>query len=222
MIMRFLKLLFCFPMMLMLGIPAPGGPDDDNSNDGREDGAKSAGNGDDNRNNEEESGDDVDEETVSMTKSELKKLIDETFSKGSRKGKREARREQKAAEDKGDDGTSTIEDETSKKVSALIQKANERMLSGTVKSIASDIGITAKGAKAALKLADFSDCIKGDDVDEKSVGDVLEDFLKEYPEFAVKKEENPDTKSWGIRHGKTKPISGIEEAFYARNPDLKE
>lgn len=218
MMMKFLKLLFCFPMMLMLGVPVAGESSGDDG-DGKADGAEGAGSGDDDR-SDEESGDDDGEETVSMTKAELKQLIDETFSKGSRKGRRELRKEQagkgKAENDKGESG----DDEAEKKAAALIQKANDRMLSGTVKSIAADVGITGKGAKAALRLADFSDCIKDDDVDEESVKDVLEDFLKEYPEFSTKNDDD-EQKSWGMRHGGGQKMSGVEAAFYARNPDLK-
>lgn len=157
-----------------------------------------------------------DSEPVQLTQKQLDDIVKRAYARGTRKGKRDASKPKAdvalAEESEADD--------TEKKAADLLQKAAERLLSGTVKGMAADIGLTVKGAKAALKLADFSGCTKDDDVDEESVKDVLEDFLKEYPEFQAK-ESNELPKSWGMRQGTGQKMSGVEAAFYARNPELK-
>lgn len=57
-------------------------------------------------------------------------------------------------------------------------------------------------------------------MEEESVKDILEEFLKEYPEFQTKP-NNDQQKSWGLRQGTGQKMSGVEAAFFARNPDLK-
>lgn len=80
-----------------------------------------------------------------------------------------------------------------------LRLANERLLSGTVRGMAAELGLTERGAKAAAKLADLSGCFtQNGDLDEAAVKDALEDFLAEYPEFSRKKE--PET---GFRVGGT-------------------
>ncbi len=158
-----------------------------------------------------------DSKPIQMTQKQLDDLINKAFAKGARKGKREASSEKPPASDEAAEDTGEKD-----AAQALLQKANERLLSGTIKELAADLGITAKGAKAALKLGDFSHCFKDDDVDEESVKDILEDFLKEYPEFAAtQKTEEDGSKPWGLRHGAGQKMSGVEAAFFARNPGLK-
>ena len=158
-----------------------------------------------------------DSEPVQLTQKQVDELIDRAYARGARKGKRDASKPKAEAAQTGDSGQ---ESEEAKKAADLLQKATERLLSGTVKGMAADIGLSAKGAKAALKLADFSGCTKDDDVDEESVKDILEEFLKEYPEFQAKS-NNDQQKSWGLRQGAGQKMSGVEAAFFARNPDLK-
>ena len=119
-----------------------------------------------------------------MTQAELDSLLKKSFAKGARKAKAGA----KPTGDNTDSGSSESKD--SSDVEARLQKANEVMLAGTIKSVAADLGLTSKGAKAAVKLVDFSDCFNEQgEIDEEAVKDNLADFLKEYPEFAVKKDE---------------------------------
>lgn len=158
-----------------------------------------------------------DSEPLQLTQKQLDDIIKRAYARGARKGKRDASKpaaEAAQAEDPDQEG------ETAKKAADLLKKATERLLSGTVKGMAADIGLSAKGAKAALKLADFSGCTKDDDVDEESVKDILEEFIKEYPEFQLKS-NNDQQKSWGLRQGAGQKMSGVEAAFFARNPDLK-
>lgn len=118
---------------------------------------------------------------VTMTQAQLDSLLKKSFAKGARKAKAGAKPTGGNSEEGGQDSD----------VEARIQKANEVMLAGTIKSVAADLGLTSKGAKAAVKLGDFSDCFNEQgEIDEDAVKDNLADFLKEYPEFAVKKDGN--------------------------------
>jgi len=172
-------------------------------------------NGNPNNNEPEEN-----DKPISLTQKQIDDLINKAFARGARKGKREASKNQPAPATQNADADE--QDDTAQKAAAALQKANERLLSGTVKNLAADLGLTAKGAKAALKLADFTDCIKDDDVDEESVKDILEDFVKEYPEFkSTKDEDTTEQRAWGMRQGGRQKMSGVEAAFFDRNPDLK-
>lgn len=159
-----------------------------------------------------------DSEPLQLTQKQLDDIIKRAYARGTRKGKRDASKP--AAEVTQTEEGPDQEGETAKKAADLLQKATERLLSGTVKGMAADIGLSAKGAKAALKLADFSGCTKDDDVDEESVRDVLEDFLKEYPEFQAR-ESMDSGKPWAMRQGTGQKVSGVEAAFAALNPDIK-
>lgn len=163
---------------------------------------------------------DENDKPISLTQKQIDDLINKAFARGARKGKREASKNQSAPTAQNNDADE--QDDTAQKAATALQKANERLLSGTVKNLAADLGLTTKGAKAALKLADFADCIKNDDVDEESVKDILEDFIKEYPEFkSVKDDDTTEPKAWGMRQGGRQKMSGVEAAFFDRNPDLK-
>ena len=154
---------------------------------------------------------------VQLTQKQLDELINRTFAKGIRSGKRQARQSVEKQPE-----SSHEENDMEQKAESILKKANERLLAGTIKSLALDIGITAKGAKVAAKLADFSDCIKNDgEVDEDSIKDILEDFAKEYPELKKEKDDKPDQFAWGMRQGSQQRMSGVEAAFFKNNPDLK-
>lgn len=131
--------------------------------------------------------DDEQPESVTMTQDQLDKLLNRAFSKGARSAKKDAAKDGKP-EDGKDDGPSEAE----RKAAAALEKANKRLLEGAVKSVAADIGMTSKGAKAAVAMADFEDCFEDDgDIDDDAVKDVLEEFLKDWPEFGAKKETPP-------------------------------
>lgn len=131
--------------------------------------------------------DDEQPESVEMTQEQLEKLLNRAFAKGARAAKKEAAKDEKPEGGK-DDGPSEAE----KKAAETLAKATKRLLEGSVKSLAPDIGMTSKGAQAAVAMADFEDCFDEDgDIDDDAVKDVLEDFLKEWPEFGAEKEAPP-------------------------------
>lgn len=131
--------------------------------------------------------DDEQPESVEMTQEQLDKLLNRAFAKGARAAKKEAAKDEKPKGGK-DDGPSEAE----KKAAETLAKATKRLLEGSVKSLAPDIGMTSKGAQAAVAMADFEDCFDEDgDIDDDAVKEVLEDFLKEWPEFGAEKEAPP-------------------------------
>lgn len=69
---------------------------------------------------------------------------------------------------------------------------------------------------------------KDEDMD---IEDAIDEVLKKYPQFKESSkdkdkeddEEEPRNKSWGQRqNGRRKKMSGVESAFYDRNPGLKD
>ena len=65
---------------------------------------------------------------------------------------------------------------------------------------------------------------KNEDMD---IEDAIDEVLKKYPQFKESSKEDDDeeetkSKSWGQRqNGRRQKTSGVEAAFYARNPGLK-
>lgn len=69
---------------------------------------------------------------------------------------------------------------------------------------------------------------KDEDMD---IEDAIDEVLKKYPQFKESSkdkdegddEEEPRSKSWGQRqNGRRKKMSGVEAAFYSKNPGLKD
>lgn len=197
--LHILQIALCLPLFPLIGIPAGGdGGNEDNENEqdeNAEDGGEGGGDPDDN-----ESPEDDEQETVTMTKKELEELVNKKYRQGARNAQRKAGSREK--QHQGGEGQETA---------ALLQKANDRLLAGTVKSLAGELGITAKGANAALKLMDFAECFDKDgDLNEDAVKDLLEDFKDDYPEFKPSKEDDSGTGGTvGAKRKKTNPVSGI-------------
>lgn len=154
-----------------------GKPGDDNKGDDNDEPGDGDGDG---------GQDDEQPESFTVTQEQLDKMIDRAFAKGARAAKKEA-----AKEDKPEDGKDGGPSEAEKKAAETLAKATKRLLEGSVKSLAPDIGMTSKGAQAAVAMADFEDCFDEDgEIDDESVKEVLEAFLKAWPEFAAEKEDD--------------------------------
>lgn len=195
---------FLFPFTALFGgipVGASGAADEDDEKEERDGTAGEGDGGPDEEQPEDNEGD----KPVNMTQKQLDELIKKTLRRGERKGR--------AATGKKEDDKDEAD-----KADERLKQANERFLRGTVKDLAFDLGITKKGASAALKLADFTDCFKDGEIDEEAVKDALEDFANEYPEF--KKTDEPE-KSWGMKQGKNNTSTGVEQAFKKLNPNLK-
>lgn len=125
---------------------------------------------------------DGENKTVTMTQAQIDDLINKAFAKGARKAK--------GSHKDQIDKSGTV-DNQSEEADKKLQRANEIMLEGTIKSVAPEANISARGAKVAAKMYDFTDCFDKDgNLDESAVKENIEDFLKEYPEFAVKAKED--------------------------------
>lgn len=216
-----LWMILLFPVLPIVGIPGAGGKADGEKDEEDTDGTH-AGEGDDDPDEDDESSESGDEE-VTMKQSELDELLDKQFRKGARKAQYKQRKATKEKPgEKDDNDTSKTEEKAEEKLKA----ANARLLRGVVRELAADLQISAKGAKAALKLAGFEECFDSSgELDEDAVKDALEDFVKEYPEFSSARQDGEEEppKAWGLRQkGKgTAKRDGVEEAFAALNPDIK-
>ncbi len=209
-----LWVILLFPVLPIVGIPGTGGKADGEKDDEDTDGTH-AGEGDDDPGEDESS--ESDDEEVTMKQSELDELLDKQFRKGARNAQYKQR---KADKEKSDEEEK--DNDTAKRMEEKIKSANERLLRGVVREMSTELRISARGAKAALKLADFESCFDSDgELDEDAVKDVLEDFAKEYPEFSTDSSEKEDPKAWGMRQKDTSRRDGVEEAFSALNPDIK-
>lgn len=148
-----------------------------------------------------------------MKQSELDELLDKQFRKGARNAQYKQRKADQRKPGKKDDDDASKR----KKGRGKLKAANDRLLRGVVRELAADLQISAKGAKAALKLAGFEECFDSSgELDEDAVKDALEDFLKEYPEFSIRQEEEDvPPKAWGLRQkGKSSAKrDGVEEAL---------
>ncbi len=217
-----LWVILLFPVLPIVGIPGAGGKADGEKDEEDTDGTH-AGEGDDDPDEDDESSESGGEE-VTMKQSELDELLDKQFRKGARNAQYKQR---KAAKEKPGEKGDENADGTEEKAEERLKAANERLLRGVVREFSAELSINARGAKAALKLADFESCFDSSgELDEDAVKDVLEDFVKEYPEFSSAHQDDEDEeppKAWGLRQkGKgTAKRDGVEEAFAALNPDIK-
>lgn len=215
-----LWMILLFPVLPIVGIPGAGGGSDGEAGDEGANGTHAGEGGDD---PDEDELSESDDEDVTMKQSELDELLDKQFRKGARNAQYKQRKATKEKPGEKDDADAPKMEESAEK---KLKAANDRLLHGVVRELAADLQISAKGAKAALKLAGFEECFDSSgELDEGAVRDVLEDFLKEYPEFSVhqSEEEEEPPKAWGLRQkGKsTVKRDGVEAAFAELNPDIK-
>lgn len=158
-----LKVILLLPVLPLIGIPEA---------DGGTDGEQDPPPGDEGT----EGGEDEEDEPLTVTRDELDALV----KKEARKIAREAAKKKPGAKE----ADPPAEDDAAAKAEKKLAAANEKLLKGTVKSLAPDMEMTAKGAEAALRLADFSGCFDADgELDEDAVMDALEEFKEKWPEF---------------------------------------
>ncbi|WP_343274615.1 hypothetical protein [Ligaoa zhengdingensis] len=199
----FLKIVALAPVLPIIGIPGS----DDEEKPGKQDAEDKSSENMEKTGEEEQKGQETGgDKPVNLTQKELDALIDRAFKKGARKAtagtglKKPTEGQQESLE---------------ADVEERMKAANDRLLEGTVRGLAADLGMTAKGAKAAAKLADFSGCFnQAGDLDDEAVKDALEDFLKEYPEFKQQKQEEKGGFKVGADDPGSRPSSNqISEIF---------
>ena len=110
---------------------------------------------------------------VQLSQRQLDELIGRAYARGARKGKREA--------------ADSAQDYLERKAPETLRVAGERLLFAMVREAAVTLGLSAKGAQTALRLMDFSGCVKDGEVNETAVKGLVIRFLQDYPEFSIKR-----------------------------------
>ncbi len=186
------------------------------------DGADGADGGDD---QDEDSDDDQDEDSDEDGKEEKRfsqKDVDAAVEKRLARERRKWNRQQqkqKDGEDTGKDGKEETEESKARK------KAEERAEKAETKNACYEAGVAKDYAEDVVALA-RSYMASDEDLD---LEEAIEKVLKKYPHFKGETKDHDDegekgSKSWGQRQTskKARKLSGVEEAFYGMNPDLKE
>lgn len=153
------------------------------------------------------------EEEKKFSQKEVDEAIKKRIARERRKWQREQQKKTGSEEESGDDGQK--EDKEKKEA---ISKASQLEIkvacyeADVAKDAVDDVAALARSYMAADEELDLEEAI--------------EKVVKKYPQF--KKTQNPydeeeePRKAWGERQkGKSKKISGVEEAFRRKNPELK-
>lgn len=143
------------------------------------------------------------EETKLLTQKQIDDMINKAFARGARHATAGAKgTKAKEGEDQGgpsEEGSLKQKDDIAEKaLEERERKAEQKLLAGTVRGLANDVKLTAKGANFAIATCNFSTCFdKEGTLDDSKVKEVLEQFVKDNPEFEVKANEG----STGFRLG---------------------
>lgn len=193
------------------------GGDDDLGGEGEEDDDDDPGDDDD---------DSDDDEPEENEKKFSQKDVDDAVKKRLAREKRKWQREQQKKEGKKPNGKVKTGEDSNKDDDAETQelrdkaaKADEMEMKWTC--LEHDVDKSCVDDVLALARVHMA---KNKDMD---IEDAIDEVLKKYPQFKESSKEEDDeeetkSKSWGQRqNGRRQKTSGVEAAFYARNPGLK-
>ena len=197
------------------------GGDDDLGNESGEDNDDDPGDGDD---------DNEEDETEENEKKFSQKDVDDAVKKRLAREKRKWQREQqkkagKKPNGKVKNGEGSVKDDDDVETQELrdkAAKADEMEMKWTC--LEHDVDKACVDDVLALARVHMA---KDEEMD---IEDAIDEVLKKYPQFKESSkdkdkeddEEEPRNKSWGQRqNGRRKKMSGVESAFYDRNPELK-
>lgn len=193
------------------------GGDDDLGDEGEEDDDDDPGDDDD---------DSDDDEPEENEKKFSQKDVDDAVKKRLAREKRKWQREQQKKEGKKPNGKVKTGEDSNKDDDAETQelrdkaaKADEMEMKWTC--LEHDVDKSCVDDVLALARVHMA---KNEDMD---IEDAIDEVLKKYPQFKESSKEEDDeeetkSKSWGQRqNGRRQKTSGVEAAFYARNPGLK-
>ena len=193
------------------------GGDDDLGDDGGEDDDDDPGDDDD---------DSDDDEPKENEKKFSQKDVDDAVKKRLAREKRKWQREQQKKDGKKPNGKVKTGEDSNKDDDAETQelrdkaaKADEMEMKWTC--LEHDVDKSCVDDVLALARVHMA---KNEDMD---IEDAIDEVLKKYPQFKESFKEEDDeeetkSKSWGQRqNGRRQKTSGVEAAFYARNPGLK-
>ena len=193
------------------------GGDDDLGGEGEEDDDDDPGDDDD---------DSDDDEPEENEKKFSQKDVDDAVKKRLAREKRKWQREQQKKDGKKPNGKVKTGEDSNKDDDAETQelrdkaaKADEMEMKWTC--LEHDVDKSCVDDVLALARVHMA---KNEDMD---IEDAIDEVLKKYPQFKESSKEDDDeeetkSKSWGQRqNGRRQKTSGVEAAFYARNPGLK-
>lgn len=193
------------------------GDDDDPGEEGRDD--------DDEPGDDDDDSDD-DDEPEENEKKFSQKDVDDAVKKRLAREKRKWQREQQKKDGKKPNGKVKTGEDSNKDDDAETQelrdkaaKADEMEMKWTC--LEHDVDKSCVDDVLALARVHMA---KNEDMD---IEDAIDEVLKKYPQFKESSKEEDDeeetkSKSWGQRqNGRRQKTSGVEAAFYARNPGLK-
>lgn len=193
------------------------GGDDDLGDEGEEDDDDDPGDDDD---------DSDDDEPEENEKKFSQKDVDDAVKKRLAREKRKWQREQQKKEGKKPNGKVKTGEDSNEDDDAETQelrdkaaKADEMEMKWTC--LEHDVDKSCVDDVLALARVHMA---KNEDMD---IEDAIDEVLKKYPQFKESSKEEDDeeetkSKSWGQRqNGRRQKTSGVEAAFYARNPGLK-
>lgn len=193
------------------------GGDDDPGNEGGDDDNDDPGDDDD---------DSDDDELEENEKKFSQKDVDDAVKKRLAREKRKWQREQQKKDGKKPNGKVKTGEDSNKDDDAETQelrdkaaKADEMEMKWTC--LEHDVDKSCVDDVLALARVHMA---KNEDMD---IEDAIDEVLKKYPQFKESSKEEDDeeetkSKSWGQRqNGRRQKTSGVEAAFYARNPGLK-
>ncbi|RGY83208.1 hypothetical protein [Dorea sp. AM58-8] len=193
------------------------GGDDDLGDEGGEDDDDDPGDDDD---------DSDDDEPEENEKKFSQKDVDDAVKKRLAREKRKWQKEQQKKDGKKPNGKVKTGEDSNKDDDADTQelrdkaaKADEMEMKWTC--LEHDVDKSCVDDVLALARVHMA---KNEDMD---IEDAIDEVLKKYPQFKESSKEEDDeeetkSKSWGQRqNGRRQKTSGVEAAFYARNPGLK-
>lgn len=193
------------------------GGDDDLGDEGGKDDDDDPGDDDD---------DSDDDEPEENEKKFSQKDVDDAVKKRLAREKRKWQREQQKKDGKKPNGKVKTGEDSNKDDDAETQelrdkaaKADEMEMKWTC--LEHDVDKSCVDDVLALARVHMA---KNEDMD---IEDAIDEVLKKYPQFKESSKEEDDeeetkSKSWGQRqNGRRQKTSGVEAAFYARNPGLK-
>lgn len=194
--------------------------------DGGDDDLGDEGGGDDDDDPGDDDDDSDDDEPEENEKKFSQKDVDDAVKKRLAREKRKWQREQQKKEGKKPNGKVKTGEDSNKDDDAETQelrdkaaKADEMEMKWTC--LEHDVDKSCVDDVLALARVHMA---KNEDMD---IEDAIDEVLKKYPQFKESSKEEDDeeetkSKSWGQRqNGRRQKTSGVEAAFYARNPGLK-
>ena len=194
--------------------------------DGGDDDLGDEGGGDDDDDPGDDDDDSDDDEPEENEKKFSQKDVDDAVKKRLAREKRKWQREQQKKDGKKPNGKVKTGEDSNKDDDAETQelrdkaaKADEMEMKWTC--LEHDVDKSCVDDVLALARVHMA---KNEDMD---IEDAIDEVLKKYPQFKEASKEEDDeeetkSKSWGQRqNGRRQKTSGVEAAFYARNPGLK-